>query len=620
MKGESGAHGPSEGPSSEAIELESSLDSKLTRVPAPEGAALLVLAGDSAGQCYPIDRLDRVIGRAQNADIKIDEPAISQRHAKIFVVDGRHHLLDLGSTNGTYLNDEMVQGDVVLHSGDVIRIGETSLSYVVRSSDGAPPPTLVLRDRAGYRIQHGDPVFIAQGRRAEPFYGVQPIASEAASLRDLISKSLTAYRFARRHKRLLVVGAFLGGLLGGALVFAMPPAAAASFEVRLTPKSVPNPVQNMERSNIEFFASAESSFKSPTLISTTLSGLGQDKPSESLLEDTAKRLKLDSTGHLTYRGTFEDPSPTYALQFLERHVTVYLDTQIEKTLQVIRSQVDFLMGQVKQNEAELGRIESELSTFKKEHLAGLPEQAQDQFSALIALKSRQTALVAELERARLELDLVRSRVKSDDSTMQRRVQSTQTYRDSVVEVNRKLGEARGRGLGEQHPEVVALKRQAQELEGLNRSALSADVSDMERRTDQTRQANRDRVAEIQVVKTAAGKELGQVRGDIAEIERVVKKMPEVEARHAELARSYEATKELHTKLFQQLKASEVQLELERASSAARYEIISPPRVQRPSLRKAIVLRAAIGMVVGICLAVLGAGIVEMRRYAIRANL
>jgi ABC-type multidrug transport system ATPase subunit len=63
------------------------------------------------------------IGRDAGNDVFLNSPAVSRYHAQIERVGQRHRLTDLRSTNGTYVNDKRVEGDVWLQPNDVIRIG-----------------------------------------------------------------------------------------------------------------------------------------------------------------------------------------------------------------------------------------------------------------------------------------------------------------------------------------------------------------------------------------------------------------------------------------------------------------------------------------------------------------
>ncbi len=67
------------------------------------------------------------IGRAEACQVRLEDTYASQHHAKLSTRDGAWMLEDLGSTNGTYLNDRRVGAPTEVHAGDVVRIGKTVL-------------------------------------------------------------------------------------------------------------------------------------------------------------------------------------------------------------------------------------------------------------------------------------------------------------------------------------------------------------------------------------------------------------------------------------------------------------------------------------------------------------
>jgi hypothetical protein len=95
--------------------------------PAPSsqgGPARLVLDGKEV----PIDRDTMVIGRLQGSEVEIEDPGASRRHAEIRKDGTEFVLVDLGSTNGTLVNDSPVS-EQVLQDGDRITIGRTIIEF-----------------------------------------------------------------------------------------------------------------------------------------------------------------------------------------------------------------------------------------------------------------------------------------------------------------------------------------------------------------------------------------------------------------------------------------------------------------------------------------------------------
>lgn len=70
-----------------------------------------------------------VLGRGDQAEIRLEDPFASSRHARLVWEGGVVVLEDLGSTNGTYLNEELLGGPTPLHEGDRVRIGDSEFTF-----------------------------------------------------------------------------------------------------------------------------------------------------------------------------------------------------------------------------------------------------------------------------------------------------------------------------------------------------------------------------------------------------------------------------------------------------------------------------------------------------------
>lgn len=103
--------------------------SKISDRPSARHAALVVIYGLDLGRKYDLDKPTVVIGRSSKSDIQIDQESISRSHAKL-VNDGKAVLVrDLGSTNGSYVNDQLVD-ECALRNGDFLKIGRTIFKFI----------------------------------------------------------------------------------------------------------------------------------------------------------------------------------------------------------------------------------------------------------------------------------------------------------------------------------------------------------------------------------------------------------------------------------------------------------------------------------------------------------
>lgn len=97
--------------------------------PGSTAARLVVesVPGHDRGMEYDVES-GATLGRG-NVEIHLEDPFASTRHARLVRQGGAVVLEDLGSTNGTYLNEELLEGPRPLHPGDRIRIGDSTFTY-----------------------------------------------------------------------------------------------------------------------------------------------------------------------------------------------------------------------------------------------------------------------------------------------------------------------------------------------------------------------------------------------------------------------------------------------------------------------------------------------------------
>jgi hypothetical protein len=155
-----------------------------------EGDPRVVLRGVGGqyhGRSFTLER-PRLVGRVHDADIRIDEPAFADRHARLEMHDGEVVLRDLGSAEGSEVNGEQVR-DAVLEPGDQV-VFDAHHRFVVEAPSRAAP-----RDPAA-------------DDSAQAAAAAAPVATQA-----------TATASIRRLPWLLLAALLLAALLGALLLF-----------------------------------------------------------------------------------------------------------------------------------------------------------------------------------------------------------------------------------------------------------------------------------------------------------------------------------------------------------------------------------------------------------------
>ncbi|MET0287966.1 MAG: GGDEF domain-containing protein [Polyangiales bacterium] len=110
--------------------------------PSRNAMTLHVIKGPRAGEVLTVDRHDAVIGRGEDADLRIQDPSLSRTHAR-FERDGDTlTVTDLESMNGTLVEGQRVQGTMRLKSGDQLTLGNVIVRFAVQD----PTELQVQRD------------------------------------------------------------------------------------------------------------------------------------------------------------------------------------------------------------------------------------------------------------------------------------------------------------------------------------------------------------------------------------------------------------------------------------------------------------------------------------------
>lgn len=108
--------------------------------PSRQPAANLQPVLDINGQRYSLNAPSVVLGRSSEADILIDDTGVSRRHLEIRSGHGTAQAIDLGSTNGSYVDGHKVVGSAELSDGATITMGRTKIIFrLLPPSQGGRP-------------------------------------------------------------------------------------------------------------------------------------------------------------------------------------------------------------------------------------------------------------------------------------------------------------------------------------------------------------------------------------------------------------------------------------------------------------------------------------------------
>lgn len=115
--------------SEEKTIIADSVNLTILRNPVRKKACLVQYNGTKLGRRYPLAEDVTVVGRSGDVQICITEASVSRQHARFLTVGTTTEIEDLGSSNGTFVNDMRTASRVTLRDGDMIRLGTILLKY-----------------------------------------------------------------------------------------------------------------------------------------------------------------------------------------------------------------------------------------------------------------------------------------------------------------------------------------------------------------------------------------------------------------------------------------------------------------------------------------------------------
>ena len=97
------------------------------------GGVLVATRGPNSGSEFALHHVITTAGRHPDSDIFLDDVTVSRRHAEMERTTTGYLVRDVGSLNGTYLNQQLIEGDATMANGDELQIGRFKLVFIAGS-------------------------------------------------------------------------------------------------------------------------------------------------------------------------------------------------------------------------------------------------------------------------------------------------------------------------------------------------------------------------------------------------------------------------------------------------------------------------------------------------------
>ncbi|MBW8848943.1 MAG: chain length-determining protein [Burkholderiales bacterium] len=424
----------------------------------------------------------------------------------------------------------------------------------------------------------------------------------------LIVQLLIIVRRMWKYRWIGLVVAWVAGVVGAVVVFALPDRYEASARIYVDTQSILKPLMSglAVQPNVE----QQVTMLSRTLISrpnveklvrmADLDLKNQSKAQqEATIESVTSNLSIQSSGRDNlYILGYRDSDPETAKRVVQALVSIFVESSLGQTRQGTSTATTFINEQIKSYESKLEEAETRLKEFRLKNLSNnMAGDGKDSATHIAELS-------AQLERARLEFreavnarDAAKAQLDAEKArggalTTAQSLMQESNANVSTPELDARLAEHR-RNLDallqrytDQHPDIIATRKLIKDLEEqkkremaeLRKAAMNMPTVSLGQNNGSLASQELVRIlatTEVQVASLRA--RVDEYSSRYAQAMAALKTAPQVEAEAAQLNRDYAIQKKNYEDLVQRREQASISGELDVASGVADFRVIDPPR-------------------------------------------
>jgi polysaccharide chain length determinant protein (PEP-CTERM system associated) len=325
------------------------------------------------------------------------------------------------------------------------------------------------------------------------------------------------------------------------------------------------------------------------------------KAKEKLEENITIRVErsgnLNEVGGMVYWIAYRDRDRDRSVKVVEMLLATFMEDTLSGKMQNSETAQRFLVAQIRENEERLRESERRLAEFKKRNVGTMPGAEGDYFTRLqneidLNRKARTALSVALTRREELTRQLKEgASVAAASGASAIRPVAPDGRPVAAGDTAGRLMEARAKladllsQYTERHPAVSALRKEIADLEERRQRELEALRRGDPEAVASTGASANPVYQSIQLALNEVGVEIASLRGEIgqheqkiAELQRLVKTVPEVEAEFARLNRDYDVTKTQYLALLERLEQARLGQDAEATGSGIKLQVLNPPNV------------------------------------------
>ena len=453
-------------------------------------------------------------------------------------------------------------------------------------------------------------------------------------MEELLAQISTATKGMWRFRWQSLAVAWVIGIIGTVVVFRVPDRYEATARIYVDTQSILKPL--MSGLAVQPDVEQQVVMLSRTLISRPnveklirMADLDLKTESkadqEKLITDLTKSLQIKNVGRDNlYSLSFQDTVPAKAQRVIQALVSIFVESSLGAARQDTATAKNFLAEQIKSYEAKLEEAETKLKEFRLRNLDLQGGEGKDSATKVVSLgdelkQARLALREAEQSRDAAKQQLANEKSQTANLSTQSLLQESATVIatpaiDGRIDANNRALDALLQRFTEQHPDVVALRKQIKEMEEqkrkelieLRRAAASAPMAVNAPTASLVQQELGRMLATSEVQVAALRARVSEYETRYAQARESLKTAPQLEAEASQLNRDYAIHKKNYEDLVSRRESAMMSGDLESASGVADFRLIDPPRVSPNPVAPNRLLLVPISLVVALAAGLLTA--------------
>ena len=421
-----------------------------------------------------------------------------------------------------------------------------------------------------------------------------------------------------RRRYWILAPTVLGALVGIYLATSLPSIFRSETTIMIEAAKVPQ--RFVEGTDTSFAAQRIESVRQMVLSRTNLVRIiekfdlyadqRKSSPISSVIDRMNKSINIQlidvregrGTATIAFTLSFDYPQPRLALRVTEELATQFVQIDSERRTELASGTAEFLSDQARALRRDLERVEQQLAAFKAENSGALPEQAAVNRALYDSLQGELRTINTESAALAQEISMLRALAGSGGTPS---MGSSELYmaRQALAAVQARYSES--------HPDVIAAR---QRVEMLERSGGGGSIS-----SGGVAPEIEARISGNQFRLNLLGRRQGEIRGQLAMLERQLAAAPQVELELREIEREYRSTEEKYAALTSQQLSATVAANLESEEKGEKFSIAEPPNEPDQPVSPNRPLLAGGGLLGGLALGIGLALLLELLNRRVRGT-